>query len=207
MAYYRIPTNKEKEDIIKKINNGEITDYDNIEWLSLFKVNGYYDIRTELFDRIDKQYWKPVLKAFVEAVSGSDSIEVINWLKGHYGKVYLKKFEKEVDKQTEQSEPEQKVEPQQIDNRHRSGRKIKDNYSWIIDIENKDSILKELHNKIDHLSNGSTADIVNILKLYEKEGEIKKPTYGQAKKEFPNIGVESGYNHQWEHYNKRPKYE
>lgn len=195
MANYRIPTNK--EIIIDKINSGEITDYDNIEWLSLFKVNGYYDIRTELFDRIDKQHWKPVLKAFVEAVELSSFESVKKWRNG-YGMECLGKIKKEVDKQTEQSEPEQKVEPQQIDNRHRSGRKIKDNYSWIIDIENKDSILKELHNKIDHLSNGSTADIVNILKLYEKEREIKRPTYDQAKKEFPNIGARSGYYKQWE---------
>lgn len=195
MAYYRIPTNK--EIIIDKINNGEITDYDNIEWLTLFKVNGCYDIRTELFDRIDKQFWKPVLKAFVEAVELSSFESVKKWRNG-YGKECLGKIKKEVDKQTEQSEPEQKVEPQQIDNRHRSGKKIKDNYSWIIDIENKDSILKELHNKIDHLSNGSTADIVNILKLYEKEGEIKRPTYVQAKKEFQNIGASSGYYKQWQ---------
>jgi hypothetical protein len=110
MANYRIPTNK--EIIIDKINNGEITDYDNIEWLSLFKVNGYYDIRTELFDRIDKQYWKPVLKAFVEAVELSSFESVKKWRNG-YGMECLGKIKKEVDKQTEQSEPEQKVEPQQ----------------------------------------------------------------------------------------------
>lgn len=109
MANYRIPTNK--GIIIDKINKGEITDYDNIEWLSLFKVNGYYDIRTELFDRIDKQYWKPVLKAFVEAVELSSFESVKKWRNG-YGMECLGKIKKEVDKQTEQSEPEQKVEPQ-----------------------------------------------------------------------------------------------
>lgn len=142
MAYYRTPT-MNKEDIIKKINNGEITDYDNIEWLSLFKVNSYYDIRTELFDRIDKQYWKPVLKAFVEAVELSSFESVKKWRNG-YGKECLGKIKKEVDKQTEQSEPEQKVEPQQIE---------------------LGSIHTKVHGELKYLERGGTLD--KIYKIHE----------------------------------------
>lgn len=74
------------------------------------------------------------------------------------------------------------------------GRKSKDGYSWIRDISKKDEILKDLHSKIDHLSNGSTADIVSILR---SDTRITKPTYSQAKAEFPNIGAKSGYNLQY----------
>lgn len=74
------------------------------------------------------------------------------------------------------------------------GRKPKDNYSWIKDISKKDEILKDLHSKIDHLSKGSTADIVSILR---SDTRITKPTYNQAKAEFPNIGAKSGYNSQY----------
>lgn len=74
------------------------------------------------------------------------------------------------------------------------GRKAKDCYSWIKDVSKKDEILKDLHSKIDHLSKGSTADIVSILR---SDTRITKPTYSQAKAEFPNIGAKSGYNSQY----------
>lgn len=68
------------------------------------------------------------------------------------------------------------------------------NCTWVLgNNEKKVCILNILH---DLIGDGKASHASKILKAAIKAGVITKPTYTQIKKEFPNIGNESGYNNQ-----------
>ena len=75
------------------------------------------------------------------------------------------------------------------------GRKPKEPLSFLLCTEDdKNTLLSELHALID--GKESNADICLILRAAIEGGKITKPTYKQAKSEFPKIGNESSYNAQ-----------
>lgn len=75
------------------------------------------------------------------------------------------------------------------------GRKSKEPLSFLLCKENdKNILLSKLHDLID--GKDSNVDICLILRAAIEGGKITKPTYKQAKSEFPKIGNESSYNAQ-----------